>query len=91
MCQLNLWLVKEYENQKNEDKPAGTGESSQLILQLNKEEKAEKTCSHIPILLMEGQDAILTDEVSFTFKSDYGEEDILPFVAQLNSRISLGA
>jgi hypothetical protein len=47
---------------------------------------------------VDGQDNALLDEVSYTFKSEYGEEDIRfsleelfpPFVAQLDSRVRLG-
>jgi hypothetical protein len=47
---------------------------------------------------VDGQDCDRVNEVLFTFKSEYGEEDIRdslgeifpPFVAQLDSRIRLG-
>ena len=53
---------------------------------------------HSPILRVDGQDAVLCKDVSYTFKSEYGEEDIRssleemfpPFVAQLDSRVRLG-
>ena len=46
----------------------------------------------------DGQALSLLDDLSFTFKSDYGEEDIHasleeifpPFVTSLNSRVRLG-
>ena len=73
--------------------------SSQLVVQLSKGENITvETCPHSPILQVDGQKT-LTDGISFTFKSEYAEEDILyslkeifpPFMAQLNSRVRLGA
>ena len=82
---------------------AGTGDSrsgsSKLVVQLSKEEKSTvKTGPHSPILQVDGQDNALLEEVSYTFKSEYGEEDIRfsleelfpPFVVQLDSRVRLG-
>ena len=51
-----------------------------------------------PILQVDGLDTTLVDEVSYSFKSEYGEEDIRfsleeifpPFMAQLDSRVRLG-
>ena len=68
-------------------------------MQLSKGENITvETCPHSPILQVDGQKT-LTDGISFTFKSEYAEEDILyslkeifpPFMAQLNSRVRLGA
>ena len=76
----------------------GTGDSrsssSKLVVQLSKEEKrTEETGPHSPILQVDGQDIALLEEVSYTFKSEYREEDIRfslaelfpPLVAQLDS------
>ena len=73
--------------------------SSSLVVQLSKEVKSNVEIGpHSPILQVDGQDEALAEEVSYTFKSEYGEEDICsslaklfpPFVAQLDSRVRLG-
>ena len=99
---------KEEEKQKLQqetERKTGTGDSSssssKLIVQLSKEETTiVETGPHSPILQVDGQGdaALLDDVVSYTFKSEYGEEDIRssleelfpPFVAQLDSRVRLG-
>jgi hypothetical protein len=73
--------------------------ASKLVVQISNEKKETVEIGpHSPILQVDGQDADKFKEVSFTFKSEYGEEDIRfslgeifpPFVAQLDSRVRLG-
>ena len=64
----------------NHQSEAATGESSnipsQLVPQLSNGEKMTVEADpHSPISQVDGQ-GTLKDEVSFTFKSEYGEEDI---------------
>ena len=94
-------MKKEHEKQQMQQETgskAGSGDSrsssSKLVVHVRKEEKsAVETGPHSPILQVDGQVNTLSDEVSYTFKSEYGEEDIRfsleelfpPFVAQLDS------
>ena len=96
---------KEEENQENQQETGietvgdFSRNSCKLVVQLSKEEnKAVETGPDSPIFQVDGQDAALLEDVSFSFKSEYGEEDICssleemfpPFVAQLDSRVRLG-
>jgi hypothetical protein len=94
---------KENEKQKNPGNDTDIGDSSnstrQLLVELGKEKKETvETGPYSPILQVDGLDTTLVDEVSFSFKSEYGEEDIRssleeifpPFMAQLDSRVRLG-
>ena len=72
---------------------------SKLVVQLIDEEKTNvETGPHSPILQVDGNDTIQMKDVSFSFKSEYGEDSIRlsldeifpPFVAQLDSRVRLG-
>ena len=105
--------LEEFQRRKEEEKQEKqqetgietVGDSSRnsckLVVQLSKEENKAvdvETGPHSPILQVDGQDAVLCKDVSYTFKSEYGEEDIRssleemfpPFVAQLDSRVRLG-
>ena len=72
--------------------------SSQLVVDLGIGlEKAEETGPHSPIPQVDGHETLEKKVVSYTFKSEYGEEDIHslgeifpPFVASLDSRVRLG-
>ena len=99
-------MKKEHEKQQMQQetgRKAGSGDSrssySKLVVHLSKEEKSTvETGPHRPILQVDGQVNTLSDEVSYTFKSEYGEEDIRfsleeifpPFVAKCDSRVRLG-
>ena len=89
--------------QEKAESKAASGESrcspSQLVVDLGKGlVNSEETGPDSPIPQVDGQEMLENDEVSYTFKSEYGEEDILhslgeifpPFVASLNSRVRLG-
>ena len=94
---------KEYDKENKIGSKVAAGgsssRSSQLVLNLEKQEnKFEDSNIISPIPQIDGQALSLLDDLSFTFKSDYGEEDILasldeifpPFVTSLNSRVRLG-
>jgi hypothetical protein len=89
--------------QEKTDSKAATGEyrssPSQLVIDLGIGlENSEETGPHSPIPQVDGQSTLDNNEVSYTFKSEYGEEDIRhslgeifpPFVASLDSRVRLG-
>jgi hypothetical protein len=89
--------------QEKTESKAAAGESSSRPSQLVIDhgtglKKAEETWPHSPIPKVDGQETLEKEEVSYTFKSEYGEEDILhslgiifpPFVASLDSRVRLG-
>ena len=97
--------LEEYQKKKEEDNQQKVGSqvaagqsssrSSQRVIELGKKEtKFEETS----IPQVDGPADILLDEFSFTFKSDYGEEDIISsleeifglFRFSLNSRVRLG-
>ena len=102
-----LWL-EQFHRKKEEDKQQKTQEigkgavgnssscSSKLVVHLSKD--TVETGPPSPILQVDGQDAALMEDVHYTFKSEYGEEDIRssleemfpPFVAQLDSSVRLG-
>ena len=104
--------LEEYQKKKESEKEQKVGsnvadgksssKASQLILEFGiKKDKFEDTQLQSPIPQLDGHTSNpLLDELSFTFKSDYGEEDILasldeifppfPFVTSLNSRVRLG-
>ena len=98
---------KKKEDQKQNNQETGikiaAGDSSSicsmLVVQLSdgKETNVE-TGPHSPILQVDGNDSAQLRDVSYSFKSEYGEEDIRlaleeifpPFVAQLDSRVRIG-
>jgi hypothetical protein len=72
---------------------------SKLVVQLSDEKETNvETGPHNPILQVDGNDTTQLRDISYSFKSEYGEEDIRlaleeifpPFVAQLDSRVRLG-
>ena len=103
---LEQFQMKKEDEKKRKHQETGVniaaGDSSSicntLVLQLNEEKRNVETGPLSPILQVDGIDTALMNEVSFSFKSEYGEEDIRntlgeifpPFVAQLDSRVRLG-
>ena len=99
----NFLRRKEEEKEQETGTKIAAGDSSntssKLAVQLSNEKKdTVEVGPHSPILQVDGQDGDKVNEVLFTFKSEYGEEDIRfslgeifpPFVARLDSRVRLG-
>ena len=106
LARLEIFKKKKEEEKQRQEKTeskAAAGESrsspSQLLVDLGTGlENSEETGPYSPIPQVDGQETLENKEVSYTFKSEYGEEDIRhslgeifpPFVASLDSRVRLG-